>query len=199
MCGIGRSGTATGCPRCCHPERQSFSAEGIAARCGHVINEAKKRRRQAASMWLRCVDKALINATGAGLKKLQQPTDPAERADPLEWPGLSISCDQEAAGHHAVQAAQTYLNLNVDYVPDPSHGGNRVIQDALKKAGLWPYKQSMMITRNIPHGPWSEDMRFRQSQQIMAEHISNTHPSECHMFQALAVSMTDHSPKKEGR
>ena len=140
-------------------------------------------------MWLRCVDKALINATGAGLKKMQQPTELEERKQPLDWLGLSISCDQEAAGHHAVQAALRHLNLNVEYLPDPSHGGQRCVQDLLKKSNLWPYMQSMMITKNIPHGPWSEDMRFKQAQQIMVEHIFNTGSSECSMFQALAFNM----------
>ena len=120
---------------------------------------------------------------------MQQPTELEERKHPLDWPGLSISCDQEAAGHHAVQAALRHFNLNVEYLPDPSHGGQRCVQDSLKKSNLWPYMQSMMITKNIPHGPWSEDMRFKHAQQIMVEHIFNTRSQECSMFRALAFNM----------
>ena len=48
---------------------------------------------------------------------------------------------------------------------------------------------AILVTRNIPHGPWAEYIRFAQIKQSMTEHFEFTLPAECPLFQSLARSM----------
>ena len=150
----------------------------------------RKRHRQAACSWLRHVDCMLQRTTGAGIKAFQQPVALADRdPDATTWPSSSCAPDMESAGHSGALAAQRFFNLNMDYTPDTSHGGHRCLLDALKKSGLFPYVATMMVVRAVPHGPWGEDQRFRQAQASLADHLENTDPSQCLLFQMLAVAM----------
>ena len=95
----------------------------------------------------------------------------------------------ESSGHSGVLASQRFFFINMDYTPDTSHGGHRCLLDSLNKSGLFPYVATMMVVRAVPHGPWGEDQRFRQSQDALADHLENTDPSQCPLFQMLAVPM----------
>ena len=96
---------------------------------------------------------------------------------------------------HGVRRAQwrarrrAFFNLNLDYTPDTLHGGHRCSLDVLRKSGLYPFVATMMVVRAVPHGPWGEDQRFRQSQEALADHLEHTDPSQCPLFQMLAPKM----------
>ena len=47
----------------------------------------------------------------------------------------------------------------------------------------------MMVTWNVPHGPWCEDVRWRQVMQVVAEHFEVEQPHMCPLFHALAPSI----------
>ena len=95
----------------------------------------------------------------------------------------------ESTGHSGSGACQRHFTLNYDYFPDGPHGGQRAVIDGLRKSGMYPFILAMLVTRNIPHGPWSEDIRFNQMQQSMTEHFEFTLSAECPLFQSLARSM----------
>lgn len=149
----------------------------------------RKRHRKTAAQWLRDFDSLLQSSTGASLSHFQQAAPINERAPPMTWRGLSVACDMEASQHTAIMAAQRFFRLNIDYTPDPSHGAQRCILDALKKTGLLPYSMTTMLCRAIPHGPWAEDIRFRQAALCIREHLEFSSPANCPLFQSLAVSM----------
>ena len=151
----------------------------------------RKRHRYAACSWLRHVDALLQRTTGCGLKAFQQPLAIKDRdPDATLWPSSSCGADMESAGHSGVLAGQRFFRLNLGYTPDTSHGGHRCLLDSRKKQnGLFPFIATMMVVRAVAHGPWGEDQRIRQSQQAMADHVDSTDPSQCPLFQMLAVKM----------
>ena len=144
--------------------------------CEHQATEKKHRR--ATCTWLRCVDKFPVNTTGAGLVQFQQPADPTQRESPFTWKGLSGCADMESTGHSGSMASQRHSTLNYDYFRNGSHGGQMAEIDALKKSGMYPFLLAMLVTRNIPHGPWAEDIRSVQIKQSMTEHFEFTLPAQ---------------------
>lgn len=147
-----------------------------------------KRFRVAAKRWAMGVDHMMQVSVGVGLKSLEVP-HPDEGISPFLWRGASIAMDQGSDGHCAMQAFGRFFNLNVDYIPDSSHGLWNDIKRSIKRAQLWPHEITMLIVWNVDHGPWSEEIRLQQAKQVVSEHLRHGSPHECPLFQKLAPAM----------
>ena len=105
------------------------------------------------------IDNQLRQATGRGLKHFQQAADVRARGPWATWPLLSVSTDQGSVEEGAKHFAQQVLRLNLDGVADFAHGCWNDCKRALHLSGWWPFVGLMMVTWNVPHGPWAEDVR----------------------------------------
>eukprot|EP00974_Lingulodinium_polyedra_P063963 6177033-Lingulodinium_polyedra.AAC.1 len=81
------------------------------------------------------------------------------------------------------------LNVNIEFCNDPSHGAWRDVGRALGDTGLTSLMKLMMVTINVPHGPWSEDTRWKQCQQALEEHFEHFTPLTSELFRSLAPGM----------
>lgn len=82
-----------------------------------------------------------------------------------------------------------HLKLNIDDVSDPSHDLHNDIKNAIAAGGLTAHNLLMCATWNVPHGPWSEDTRYRQVVDGMEDLREFESPSTSPLFQALALNM----------
>ena len=151
------------------------SADNIASQ----LWRPRKRHRAAAASWLRQIDTFLLRTCGGGLIECQQARALEGRGDPFLWPARSVAPDMGSDGHAGMMAGQRFFHLNLDYTPDPSHGGHRCLLDGLKKSGLYAFVATMMVVRAVPHGPWGADERYRQAKQALEEHLLHCDWEEC--------------------
>lgn len=99
-----------------------------------------------------------------GLQHFRIEQDEAKRPPPEAWPRLCIAPDQGGDGICAYHFLSRRLPYCVDLAVDPSHGGNNdawLVADALGLKGLLLL---FLVAFNVPHGPWSEDARYRQAE-----------------------------------
>lgn len=122
----------------------------------------RKRHRKDSWAWLVNLENQVLQGTGYSLKHFQLPPQPEDRPHWALWPLLTVSSDQgsvELAGHHFCQFA---LRMNWDCCPDVGHGCWNDIKKAIRSSSQWNFVTLMMLTWNVPHGPWSEDVRFHE-------------------------------------
>lgn len=115
--------------------------------------------------------------------------DPEKRPSPFEWPVMSFVRDSGADMLCAVGFLQRHLLAVVDDIPDISHTGWRSAIAALKKANLWGFVTVMMAVMNVPHGAWSDDMRYRQVCSGLEEKAKCESPFRDPLFQELLGEM----------
>ena len=87
-------------------------------------------------------------------------------------------------------ALQYHSSCNVDWTPDPSHGGNIAFWDALKKADLLSHELGQMFMWGVRHGPWNEAVRWQQTMECIDEHFTSSGPKECALFQNHIPNMS---------
>ena len=104
---------------------------------------------------------------GTGLQHFKQPEDLSDRGPWDTWPLLSIALDCGTDGLSAVSVATRKLNMNLDFTPDQSHLCWRGIIAALKACKLLVFILTSMLAGNTSHGPWSDDLRYRQTKESM--------------------------------
>lgn len=122
-----------------------------------------KRHRLAAKHWLSNLDNQVRQCLPLeGLSGFQLSKQRAGLwAGWRSWPHLSIAMDQ---GSDAVAATWYlhHLGANITAWPDWSHGSWNDTKNMLKESGLFPFWLLMMITFNMPHGPFNDDARHSQ-------------------------------------
>ena len=122
---------------------------------------AKKRHRKDTCLWIVDTDHCLRESTGIGLKHYQI-TELKRKTAWDTWPLLSYAGDQGPVEIAGVNALQSYCSINVDVLGDPGHGVWNDAKLAFQQCGLWNHVNLMILTWNVPHGPWSEDQRYSQ-------------------------------------
>lgn len=151
--------------------------------------------RVSAFRWLRAIDEQLRHAMGAGLEHFAVDPNPAKRPRWNEWLVLSVALDCGSDGVAGVNAALRQLSLNMDFTPDQSHLAWRGVIDALKASKLWVFMLTAMLAGNVAHGPWCDDLRYRQSVEAMDALMANESPECCPLFMAsvgdMAVDLRD--------
>ena len=135
-------------------------------------------------VWPSCLG-IQVKMVSDGLVHFQQAKPLAERMHPLTWPRLSIGADMGPDIVAGVAALQRKYMINVDYTPDTSHGVHNDIWLAGTDAGLKSFMYTLLLTINVPVGPWCEDARFCQVVQALDELLANENPHTCPLFMEL--------------
>lgn len=92
---------------------------------------------------------------------------------PLSWPSLALAGDEGSeniAGWHFIGRR---LQGNVYFYNDPSHGGSRDLEAALRNAGAFLLQVLMCSAWNVGHGPWSDNARFVAVRNRMLGRLSD--------------------------
>lgn len=149
----------------------------------------RKRHRCSACEWLRATDNALrVSTGGGGLADFAAPSI-GPHLPAVRWPLLVVAADRGSDGVAASNYAKRELQLNMEFVGDPSHDANNDMVNAVQRAGLWPHEALMLAVYNTPHGPWCEDARWRQVLAGLEDLREFQTSSDCPLFEALSPGM----------
>ena len=74
------------------------------------------------------------------------------------------------------------LKYNVDVFFDPAHGVHNDVLNAIYAAGLRAHLFLTLLRLNIPCGPWSEDMRYKQVTGSIDEFLQHGSFEELPLF-----------------
>lgn len=148
----------------------------------------RKRHRRSAWQWLCALHHQISQFHPSGLLHFCVPPAP-ETPSPILWPRLSISPDQGSDGTAALCFMVWSLGCNVDVAFDPSHACWNDLLVGIKSANLYRHLLLSLIRLNVPTGPWSEDMRYKQCLQGLQELLSTETPQSCPLFQAFLPDM----------
>lgn len=124
-----------------------------------------------------------------GLADFVQTSAVSERGPPELWKKLSVAGDQGSDVVAGVNALQRHYHLCLDYVPDPSHGCHNDIWAAAKSSGLSSFFYLLLLTLNVPSGPWSEDARFKQVAQALETLFRHEDLGMCPLFQDMLPAL----------
>ena len=124
-----------------------------------------------------------------GLVEFQQLKPVLERGAARTWKKLSVASDQGSDVVAALMALIFLFRLNLDFFPDPSHGGTNDFWNAGHMCDLKGFLYMLLLVINTPHGPWSEDTRFQQVVQNLKDTVMHTKPFDMPMFMDLFPKM----------
>ena len=82
----------------------------------------------------------------------------------------------------ALSFAVWFNKLNIDISFDPSHGVHNDMLNAVKFAGLKSHLHMTLLRLNVPHGPWDEDLRYKQVCGSISEMLSTGSPKNHPLF-----------------
>lgn len=122
----------------------------------------KNKMRKASCQLLQSPNHQMQAAVGVGILHFRQPVRLSERRPWPTWPLLSVACDLGSDNCCALQYLERHLSINLDLVPDPSHGTWDDAKLCLRRAGFWTTVQLVMLGHNVVHGPYNEDLRYEQ-------------------------------------
>ena len=142
--------------------------------------------RRAAEKWIKAIDHQLQLAGLPGLSLFEVSGEQEAPQHWSRWRHLSIGMDMGSDGLAAANFLQRELKLVLDITPDPSHLLWRGVQAALKSAGLYGFA---LPAFNLPHGPWSEDVRYVQVKVALDNVLAHENPSTCPLFSELLGCM----------
>lgn len=151
----------------------------------------KKRHRVSSHEWLVCIEQQLKESTDHGSwKYFTQPEQISDRHPmPETWPSLSIAGDMDAPQLCPISFLVRRMNTNVEFLNDPSHGAWRDVGRALSDTNLTAFMKLLMVAENIPHGPWAEDVRWKQALGAIDEHMKHFDEKTSELFRALSPAM----------
>lgn len=149
----------------------------------------RKRHRKSAWQWLCALHNQISHVHPSGVLYFALPDDPTQRPPPLMWPRLSLSPDQGADGVSAICFMVHHLRCVVDVAFDPSHACWNDMLSGIKGAHLYEHLLLSMIRLNVPCGPWSEDMRYKQCVQGLQELLLTEGAESSPLFQAFLPEM----------
>lgn len=108
-----------------------------------------------------------------------------------KMPFLAIGMDLGSDGVSAAHALQYFWSMNVECVPDPAHGSNRSVVQALRGCGVYPLILLWMIHVNLMFGPDREDGRYQQFRDHLCRMYSELSPHQSPLFTQLAPRIVD--------
>lgn len=85
------------------------------------------------------------------------------------WPLLSLNFDQASVNVCTAHYIQYRLGGHVDVVYDMSHSAWNSVKAAARASGYMGFMLSLLLVFNIPHGPWADDLRSSQVQQMLQD------------------------------
>eukprot|EP00974_Lingulodinium_polyedra_P098658 9562105-Lingulodinium_polyedra.AAC.1 len=146
----------------------------------------QKLHRVAAKRVLTHMDSQFRAVTGlSGLRFFAPDANIGLWQDWRSWPHLLVACDlgpdQTAAMHYILYQ----LQLNCTMAPDPSHGAHRDMILLLKRVDLYPFWILMLISWNLPHGPFQDDLRYFQIHTAMNKAYEESSPHSNALFQEV--------------
>ena len=149
-----------------------------------------KLHRVAAKNWLANLDNQFrVSAAKRGLSFFMPDWELPQWKSWQSLPFAAIGMDLGSDGCTGAHALMHYWRLNMELVPDPSHGSQRSVILALKHGGLYPLMMLWMVHVNLLHGPDHENTRYTQ----MQEHLTKAHaaatPSKALLFLSLATKI----------
>ena len=121
----------------------------------------------------------IYKTTGKTLLHWRVKDKMSERRAWNTWPLLSISTDlgsDELALHNCLQNGE--LRLNLDTFPDNGHGVWVDAKLCISHSNPWPLLAVVMISHNVPHGPFNEDVRYRTLTGVVQEFVDTTDDAE---------------------
>lgn len=86
-------------------------------------------------------------------------------ADPV----LTIVWDQESSNIAAAHYMMYHRKMQIDFIFDGAHGAWNDVRAACKDANYMGFLLGLLLVWNLPHGPWSDDMRWSQTRELLAE------------------------------
>lgn len=113
------------------------------------------------------------------------------------WPHLNITIDQGSDG----LAAQWYLRhmgMNCTVWCDWSHGAWNDVKSMLRERDLWGWWILMMVTYNVPHGPYNDDQRYGQVMEAWEDCKRHFNHNDCVLFQEYAPAMMTDTADSDG-
>ena len=121
----------------------------------------RKRYRKDTYLWL-CQTNHQLSFISGGVGLAAFAAGAREGKPWHQWPLLSYAGDQGSKEFSAVQCMKYKLRLNLDEVPDAGHGVWNDCKKALRQSGHWSHTCLMMLSWNVRHGPWAEDVRMQE-------------------------------------
>ncbi len=149
-----------------------------------------KYNRTSAQRWIYTLERQLQTSSDkGGLLYFQYDAKNRNFADWRRWPYLTIASDLGSDGVCGWHALAWGFDINTVLYPDPSHGCQRTMENALKQGGVWEFWLLCMITWNLEFGPWQEEGRRTELSSAMGQVYKNFQPHECPLFQEMASKM----------
>ena len=142
--------------------------------------------RVAAKHWLDCVDNSFRVTCGKGGLRYFEPRDPTWLKGWRDHPFGVIAMDQGSDGMTGLHYAQYKLGLCLEGFMDPSHGIHNDVDRAVADVELRPLMLLMVVSMNLPFGPYKEDWRFHQIRDHMKHNFAKNTARTQPLFQALA-------------
>lgn len=110
-------------------------------------------------------------------------------ADWRKWPKLSIAADQGSDGM-AVSWWGRAKGFNWEWWWDFSHGAWGDTKKPMKDAGLFSLFLLWLVTFNLPHGPWNDDMRYCELQGAWTTCVTHFNARTFVLFEESVASIT---------
>lgn len=157
----------------------------------------RKKHRKTSYQYLCCMHNQLAQFVPDGLMHFSLDKAGVDRQDPRSWPRLSLGPDQGSEGVCAVGFACHELSVCVDTTWDVSHGVWNDLLNGIRHAGLYGHLLLSLLRLNVPLGPWSEDQRWRECRQALAELLSTERPEHCALYQAFLPQLLSEVPEEQ--
>lgn len=150
------------------------------------LKKPRKRYRGSAEDWIHNIHNQMKQCgMDKGLDTFRV-ENPDSFQDVMRWPFCRLVVDQGSDGW----AASWFLKsegLNIEEVPDWSHGCHNDMKGAIRQCGLMAHELLMISAFNIAFQPFDQGMRHEQMVTAMREHMANFRPSDCNLFQVVVV------------
>lgn len=147
----------------------------------------RKRYRVASAKMLETVDHQLqVSGVERGLAFYQQAEWPAQSW--ASWPLLHLTLDQESSNLTSVHWLSSQ-NCNIEATWDGAHGAWNDIKRAASDTGRYAWLLSLLLTWNIPHGPWWEGSRSSQCREAVRAMCVKEWSEVSPLFEARAYEM----------
>lgn len=100
-----------------------------------------------------------------------------------KWPhvgvAMDLGSDQNATMHFLLYG----LKAKASMIPDGSHAAHRDMVMLLRRMDLYPFWVFMLVSWNLPHGPFQDDLRYAQLRQAMKDVYEKCSPHENVLYQ----------------
>ena len=112
-----------------------------------------------------------------------------ERGPAATWKRLSIAADQGSDVIAATNALLRLFKINLDFFSDTSHGGHNDFWNSRQRCDIKGFLYMFLLGINTPHGPWSEDTRWKQCTEHLAKMVHEAEPFDMPMFRRCCLML----------